>query len=230
MRLREKAIRRYVLTFNESVFLNRDPIGEAGGLNTYGFLGNDPLNQVDPHGLAPIVIPIAIVNSCLKTAIKNYIGKKVLAASDLSWICSEIGQECNLAAGGQAARSFELSRCPRSVDQSIFDRDDAIKCIVGAVAGEAGKGVGVPGIDKLAGAALDEFLASAKIERHCEVDWECEGRCSLPFMVTEVVEITADAGNEKESTDTVREELGKGNCAAKLQGMNAVRSCCLCSR
>ncbi|TVR54728.1 MAG: RHS repeat-associated core domain-containing protein [Puniceicoccaceae bacterium] len=28
-------------------WLNRDPIGELGGLNLYGFLGNDPVNRID---------------------------------------------------------------------------------------------------------------------------------------------------------------------------------------
>lgn len=32
-------------------FLNRDPIGEAGGLNLYRFVGNDPVNRVDVWGL-----------------------------------------------------------------------------------------------------------------------------------------------------------------------------------
>ncbi len=31
-------------------FINRDPIGEAGGLNLYGFVGNSPTNRVDPFG------------------------------------------------------------------------------------------------------------------------------------------------------------------------------------
>ena len=34
-------------------WLNRDPIGEVGGLNLYGFVGNSPVNFVDPDGLAP---------------------------------------------------------------------------------------------------------------------------------------------------------------------------------
>jgi RHS repeat-associated protein len=32
-------------------WLNKDPIGEAGGINLYGFLGNDPVNWVDVYGL-----------------------------------------------------------------------------------------------------------------------------------------------------------------------------------
>jgi RHS repeat-associated protein len=32
-------------------WLNRDPIGEEGGLNLYGYVGNDPLNWIDPLGL-----------------------------------------------------------------------------------------------------------------------------------------------------------------------------------
>ena len=32
-------------------WLSRDPIGEAGGLNLYAYVRNDPLNEVDPLGL-----------------------------------------------------------------------------------------------------------------------------------------------------------------------------------
>ncbi|MFA6633042.1 MAG: RHS repeat-associated core domain-containing protein, partial [Kiritimatiellia bacterium] len=32
-------------------FLQRDPIGEQGGLNLYGFAGNDPVNVIDSLGL-----------------------------------------------------------------------------------------------------------------------------------------------------------------------------------
>ena len=34
-------------------WLSRDPIGEAGGVNLYGFVGNDGVNHIDVLGLAP---------------------------------------------------------------------------------------------------------------------------------------------------------------------------------
>jgi RHS repeat-associated protein len=34
-------------------WLSRDPIGETGGMNLYGYTGNNPVNFTDPSGLAP---------------------------------------------------------------------------------------------------------------------------------------------------------------------------------
>jgi RHS repeat-associated protein len=37
---------------NMARWTTRDPIGEAGGINLYGFGGNNPISRVDPFGLA----------------------------------------------------------------------------------------------------------------------------------------------------------------------------------
>ena len=34
-------------------WLSRDPIGENGGINLYGYVGNGPMRNVDPYGLDP---------------------------------------------------------------------------------------------------------------------------------------------------------------------------------
>jgi RHS repeat-associated protein len=43
-------------------WMTRDPIGEAGGINLYGFVGNNPANFIDPDGDHPAwVVGTAVV-------------------------------------------------------------------------------------------------------------------------------------------------------------------------
>jgi RHS repeat-associated protein len=42
-------------------WLSRDPIGEEGGVNLYGYVANDPVNLIDPDGrIVFLAIPVAV--------------------------------------------------------------------------------------------------------------------------------------------------------------------------
>jgi RHS repeat-associated protein len=43
-------------------FLSEDPAGIVGGINLYGYVGNSPLNMVDPRGKDPVIgVPVGIL-------------------------------------------------------------------------------------------------------------------------------------------------------------------------
>jgi len=62
-------------------WLNRDPLGEAGGVNLYGFVLNDPVNSVDPEGLwvVPVVVGLYAVGAVwiFKDCMERCTGKKI---------------------------------------------------------------------------------------------------------------------------------------------------------
>ena len=44
-------VRRYEIASGRAEWQSRDPIGEKGGINLYGYVGNSPVNRTDPLGL-----------------------------------------------------------------------------------------------------------------------------------------------------------------------------------
>ena len=43
----------YKPAMGRAIWLSRDPIEEKGGLNLYGYVGNNPINAIDKFGLSP---------------------------------------------------------------------------------------------------------------------------------------------------------------------------------
>ena len=100
-------------------FINRDPIDYAGGINLYGYAGNNPVNEMDPSGLRPLnkndkdhlshiykffsdknvidtSVTLAKINAAVG-AVKTYIGTLPTGSSDpanlsaLYWAIGQLG-------------------------------------------------------------------------------------------------------------------------------------------
>jgi RHS repeat-associated protein len=85
-------------------WLNRDPMGERGGINVYGYVYNNPVNLIDPTGEFAILIPAAYYGYAAAIA-----GVAYLATSD----------------GQQALRNFgrESAALLNSIGDKIFNEN-----------------------------------------------------------------------------------------------------------
>ena len=64
-------------------WIQRDPIGERGGLNLYEFVGNDPVNKTDPNGLQ--VPPQAIEAAAQMSEAVEPLEAEVEAEAEKAW-------------------------------------------------------------------------------------------------------------------------------------------------
>ena len=67
----------YESTPSRTTWLSRDPIEEEGGLNLYGYVGNDPVRWFDLLGLAPQDKDYSCIANALQEGIKDLKGTEV---------------------------------------------------------------------------------------------------------------------------------------------------------
>jgi hypothetical protein len=59
-------------------FLNRDPLGEYGGVNLYAITTNDTVNYLDPYGLSPLsIIAKRVAKVGIKKGINEYVENRI---------------------------------------------------------------------------------------------------------------------------------------------------------
>ena len=78
-------------------WLNRDPIGEKGVLNLYGFTLNNPNTWVDPYGLSTICFNIGFDTSAQAT--RGNIAKLQRSLKNLSGLMSKCCQKYGIGCG-----------------------------------------------------------------------------------------------------------------------------------
>ena len=69
-------------------YIQPDPIGLAGGLNTYAYVGGNPINQIDPEGFFAQAIPACLLNASCAAAV---LGTTYLLGQKLGELCKGSG-------------------------------------------------------------------------------------------------------------------------------------------
>ena len=118
----------YDVASGRRVWLSPDPIQEAGGLNLYGYVGGNVVNDTDELGLLPVLIPLrAVVMVARKVVIGAAFGAAIGVGIDYGL------QKVENALDG------EPSKC---IDKDSLKRAAGLGAIGGAVGGPLGGAAG----------------------------------------------------------------------------------------
>jgi len=138
-------------------WLNRDPIGELGGINLYQYCYNDPINHIDPDGETPLV------TGAIGAGIGAVIGAGVAAWNGGSWSDIGYGALRGGVAGGVAGLTLG------------FGGTALAGTFGGGISGGAFAGAVASGAGDLAAQGLDNATG-----RRCGIDpYELAGSAAL---------------------------------------------------
>jgi len=113
-------------------WISRDPIEEEGGINLYGFCGNDPISKVDYLGMLP---SITWGNQCGKADVTKAVPNVLNKVAQKFWKLSrcEKLEHCNALFGEDHGKAWDINRL-----SEIGEKDLALNYFPGIPRGSAG--------------------------------------------------------------------------------------------
>ena len=116
------------------MWMSRDPLGEAGGINLYGFVGNNGVNAIDPWGLWSVKASVYY----------GYGGSLSIGKSNGQWFV-RAGAGVGIGGGVKFNPSDRLPGTPSKSNRAFLGASGWLGCSVGPLSGgfAGSTGVGV---------------------------------------------------------------------------------------
>jgi RHS repeat-associated protein len=142
----------YESASGQANWLNRDPIGEAGGINLYSAMGNNPVNMVDPYGLTWVLFDSQAWGQLLSDvfiggggpgnanpnsnlALRNATGTGITPLTDEN---GNIVQPGNVVPGALFSAAGNIAMLPMGEEEGAYKAaDEALKALDAAKAAKA---------------------------------------------------------------------------------------------